>query len=201
MMSKAIAETRKSTLSLAVYLTDEYSGGPAAGNVAVSLKGLDKKPIKNQSGYFLFLDIQDGRYTIQANGGEFYSDMEKAVTLRGPESPVVDVTLKPTPSYKFPGLTTLIRGVVMDKSGNGIAGAKVRVTRTKIKTYTTKKGEFAIYFKGLKKAGVKTIDGKKRLRIKGKKVGLEVKPKGYKKKTRTLEVEEGQTTSISITYR
>jgi hypothetical protein len=201
LISKAIAETRKSVLSLAVYLIDEYSGGPAAGNVGVSLKELDKRPIKNPSGYFLFLDIEEGRYTIQANGGEFYFDIEKTVTLQELKSTVVDITFKPTPSYKFPGRATLIRGVVMDKSGNGIAGAKVKVRRTEITTYTTKKGEFAVYFKGLKKGEVKTKDGKKLLRIKGKKAGLEIKPKGYKKKTRTLEVEEGQTTSISITYR
>ena len=204
-ISGSLAETVTTRLSLAVYLTDDYSGrgGYLDGDVTVSLKGQKTESFRNPGGYYLFLDLPEGSYTVQINGGEYYFDKEKEDVTPADlkkKSPVINITLKPTPSYPFQSSATLIRGFVKDPEGRGIPGAVIRVRKTKIKTWTNDSGEFVIYFKNLKKDDVTTVGGKKLVKINGKNPVLKISHPDYKKKSKTVKVEEGKTKSISITY-
>lgn len=135
-------------LSLAVLLTDGYTGMPPGGAFRVFLRERGdahrrgQEPVRNPSGYFCFLDVPDGSYTIVVEpgpderryhlrpgvGGGDPTDLERAVDLPrpDPEEPVVELTLIPDPGYLFPPNATLVRGTVV-RGGNAhpVRGAAV----------------------------------------------------------------------------
>jgi hypothetical protein len=202
MNQKIMIRSVGSKLSLAVNLIDDYSRGEIVGEVKVSLKGETMKPVRNPSGYYLFLNLPESSYTVQVNGGEFYFDAEKEnvkLTDLEQRNPVINITLYPTPSYPFTHTATLIMGRVQDSSGRGIPNAVLNVRESDIRAITTGKGDFVIYFKGLKKDDVALIDGKKLVNINGKNPILEIVHSDYGKKTISVEVEERKITSLSVT--
>lgn len=191
-----------SKLSLAVNLIDDCSTGEIAGEVGVSLKGLAVNPVRNPSGYYLFLNLPETNYTVQVKGGEFYFDTGKEnvnPTDLDKRNPVITLTLYPTPSYPFQPTATLIMGHVQDSMGKGISNAVVNVGESDIHTRTTEKGDFVIYFKDLKKDDVTLIDGKKLVNIHGKDPILVILHLDYEKKTVSVAVEERKITSLSVT--
>ena len=190
-------------LSMAINLIDDYTSSGVVNNLDVLIKGHNVKPIKNPSGYYLFLDLPDDKYNIEIKGGEYYFDEEKeAVRPHNLDelNPVIDITLKPAPPYHFPSTATLIRGHLEDSGGGGIPGAMLKIKGFDAKTRTNDKGEFIIYFKGLKKNDVVTVDGKMLVKINGNNPVLEIKHPDHKSLTKTVEVVEGNTTSLSIIY-
>ncbi|TFG47407.1 MAG: hypothetical protein E4H40_06490, partial [Candidatus Brocadiia bacterium] len=100
-------------LSMAINLIDDYTSSGVVNNLDVLIKGHSVKPIRNPSGYYLFLDVPDDKYTVEIKGGEYYFDEDKEAVR--PDNldelnPLIDITLKPAPSYHFPSTATLIRG-------------------------------------------------------------------------------------------
>ncbi|WMW25095.1 hypothetical protein RE474_13585 [Methanolobus sediminis] len=187
--------------SLVVNLIDDYTTDKIIGNVEVSLKGKRIEPVRNPSGYYIFLDIPKGSYTVQIQGGEYYFDEEEDVKLTDQDkNPIINIILKPAPSYPFSTSATLIRGCLQSSKGMGIFEASLKVKERDIETKTTEKGEFVIYFKNLKKDDVTTIDGKKLVKIKEKNPVIEIQFPDHKKKTKSLETEEGKTTSFTLIY-
>ncbi len=190
-------------LSLAVYLIDDYTSRKIVGNLDVSIKDHNIKPIRNPGGYYLFFDLPDDNYTVQVKGGEYYFDEEREAVRQDDLdelNPVVDIVLKPAPPYHFPSNATLIRGHLEDSGGEGIPGAVLRIKGRDNLTGTNDKGEFVIYLKGLKQNDVVTVNRKMLVKIDGKNPVLEIKHRDYKNLTKTVEIVEGTTTSLSITY-
>jgi len=190
-----------SKLSLAVNLIDDYMG-EVVGEVGVSLKGLPMNPVRNPSGYYLFLNLPENKYSVQVKGGEFYFDTGKEnvnLTDLDKRNPVINITLYPTPSYPFPHTATLVMGRVQDSAGKGIPDAVLKVGESDIQSRTTGKGDFVIYFKDLKKDDVTMIDGKKLVYIKGKNPVLAIRHPDHRKKTISVAVEERKITSLSVT--
>ena len=187
------------TLSLAVSLQDDYTGDRPIGGVKVFLEGRDLKSVKNPSGYYLFLDLAGSEYQVRVETDYYFSEK---TTVKLPEldplNPVVQVKLKPEPSYPFSPGTTLIRGMVYGSDQNPAAGAKVEVPGKNVNNITTEKGEFVLYFKGLSEEDI-IKEGNKRF-VKGnegKTVHLEA-AHGAKTGTKDLkEVREGQTTALA----
>lgn len=193
--------TRK--LSLAVYLVDEYSNKGIIDDLEVSLKDQNMDPVRTIGGYYIFFDLPDSSYTVQARGGTHYFDeamAEVQLADLDARNPVVSITLKPTPSYPFPPSSTLMRGSLWDPHGRGMPEAEIKVKERDIRTKTTGTGEFVIYFRGPGKDDVTTIDEKKLVIINGKNPILEITHPDYRKKTESVVVEEGKITSLSITY-
>ena len=195
------SSTRK--LSLAINLLDDYISRGVVNNLDVTIKDHTAKSIRNPSGYYLFFDLPDDNYTVLVKGGDHYFDEEKKVVK--PDdldkmNPVIDVTLKPSPSYHFPSTATLIRGHLKDSGGVGIPGAVLSIRGSDAKTRTSDKGEFVIYLKGLKKSDVVTVDGKMLVKVNGKNPVIQIKHSDHKNLTKMVEVVEGITTSLSITY-
>jgi hypothetical protein len=129
-------------LSLAIYLIDDYTERGIAGNLDVSIKGHNAIPIRNPSGYYLFFELPVGSHTVQVKGGEYYFDHEEVVRPVDLDelNPVVNINLKPAPSYPFPSTATLIRGHLEDSMGRGIPEAVLRIKGRDTKTMTTEKG-------------------------------------------------------------
>jgi hypothetical protein len=148
-----ISDVVTTNLTFAVWLTDEYTLQAPIGAVQAMLKGSGMKAQMNLSGYFLFTDLAAGAYTVCIEP-EFYFPVEETVdtTLLDPKKPVFQIVLKPTPRYPFPANTTLLRGVL--KNSVPIADAGVKVTGKTISTVTDDRGEFVLYFKGIKKEAI-----------------------------------------------
>lgn len=168
------------TLSLAVWLNDDYTKERPIGNIQVKISEADIKAVKNLSGYFLFTDLTSGNYTVVTES-DFYFSEEAAVntSLLDPKNPVVEIALKPKPSYPFPGNATLARGLVTNTGP--VVNAEVTVVGKTIETFTDEKGEFVLYFKGIEMENI-TIEIEK----------------GSATKAVTTTIEEGRTKSLGI---
>jgi len=114
---------RATTVSLAVWLIDEVIGKRPEIEITVRLQGEVNKPIKSLSGYWCFTDLTRETYTIVAEldpaRNDWYADVEQQIELATLEAlnPVVELVLKPKPSYPFPKHLTLIRGVIQATEG------------------------------------------------------------------------------------
>jgi len=205
-----LAESITTRLSLAVDITDDYREGKVISDLEIFLKDQDTKPVKNPSGYYLFLDLTGSNETVLVEGGDYYFDNESEdIELDELDTlnPLVNITLKPTPSYPFPPSATLIRGCVRDSQNKGISGATLEIKKTDFETQTTTMGEFVIYFWGLNDYEVEIEDGKRIVKIDSKNPELNIEHPDYRnnkgkirKKKVTVKVEEGKTTLLSITY-
>lgn len=190
-------ERHTAKLSFAVSLLDDYSKGTPIGHVEVCLKGRKEKPIKNLSSYYLFLNLPDDSYIVQARSEYYFDeDLEVNTTGRDPKNPVI-IILKPKPSYPFPPGATLIRGVVYDSAEKAVPGAKVRVKGRDVESKTTEHGEFVLYFGPLTEDEILKEDGKRFIKGNGDKITLEVTYDG-ETKSGELEAEEGKTTSVTF---
>ncbi|HEX3034027.1 MAG TPA: hypothetical protein VHT73_02705 [Thermodesulfobacteriota bacterium] len=154
-------------LSLAVWLVDDYTQKTPAGYVNVKVKEGNVKAVKNLSGYYLFTDLPSGNYTVVSESGYYFSEETPVNTsLLDPKNPVLQIILKPRPAYPFPGNATLVRGRV--SNANPVANAVVKVVGKTIETKTDERGEFVLYFTGIKQesisievtkdAGIKTVN-------------------------------------------
>lgn len=187
-------------LSLAVLLMDEYTEKPPIGLLKVSIKELNKKPVKNRSKYYLFCDIPGGYYTIFVES-EYYFPVEKPVKVPDPPLPgqeyepvIKDIKLEPKPSYPFPAGATLIRGMVIDMNNMPVSGANIEVTGKEVNSVTTEKGEFVLFFKGLKEEDL--IDDKFVRRNDSKTVHLKATRDEKNGFSDLDEVEVGKTTIL-----
>ena len=137
-------------LSLAVQLTDDYTKKEPMGNIQVKIKEGNINAFKNLSGYYLFTDLAAGNYNLAVES-DFYFPEEKAVTIPHPDpkNPVVLIVIKPRPLYPFPNSATVVRGLV--SNANPVVDAEVSVIGKTLKTKTDERGEFALYFRGIKK--------------------------------------------------
>lgn len=135
-------------LSLAVWLKDESAlAGLATGKVEVSLRNLEHMPVRNLSGYFNFLALPNGKYTVSI-ASDYYLTKEFEVTLPSLSSPpggplpspdpevalfdlngavLAEVALIPNVTYPFPAGATLVRLEVTDNAGVAVPGAMLRV--------------------------------------------------------------------------
>ncbi len=168
------------TLSLAVWLIDDYTQREPVGNVNVNIKEANVEALRNPSEYFLFNDLAAGNHNIVVESDfYFYQEVAASVPQPDPKNPVVEISLIPKPSYPFPANATLVRGLVSD--GSPVADAEVKVVGKTTETKTDGKGEFALYFQGIKQEAV-TVEIKK----------------GLSTKFVNTTVEEGKTKSLGI---
>lgn len=193
MIKLEFLERHTTKLAFAILLVDDFSNREPIGRVEVSLNGRNEKPVKNLSSYYIFLDLPDDTYTVQVRSDYYFDEDSEPITLAelDPKNPVINITLKPNPSYPFPPGATLIRGTVYS-GGEAVSGAKVRVKEKGVENETTEKGEFVLYFRPLTEDEI-IIDNGKRF-IKGE---LEVKYEGITKTTE-FEADEWKTTSVII---
>ncbi len=167
-------------LSLAVWLVDDYTQNGPIGQVKVRIKEGDIKAKRNLDGYYLFIDLAAGNFTVLVESDlYFFEERVIDISQLNPKSPVTEIVLKPRPSYSFPNHATLLRGSVFD---NGpVADAVLRVAGMPIESKTDKNGEFVLYFKGIG-------DGK---------ITIEIKKYGTSKLIDTT-IKERETKSLGI---
>jgi len=143
------------SLLFAVELVDDYTNQKPIGPTnIITLNPLDSKPFLNKSGFWVFLKSNNDLLnyepakTIKINS-TYYFDVIKKITLDNfddPKNPVITIRLIPKPVYPFSNNITLIRGLITDFNKKPIKDTKITVSNIHIKTTTTEKGEFVLYF-------------------------------------------------------
>jgi hypothetical protein len=168
-------------LSLAVWLTDEYTEEKPVGRIKVMLNEVEREAFRNLSGYYCFLDVPHGNYMLSFES-EFYFPvaMPIAIPFPDPKNPVEEIVLEPHAGYPFPQNATLVRGVVSSSTGP-VVEADVTVVGKSIETRTDDNGEFALFCEGIKKENV-TIRAHK----------------GGTTRVVNTTIEEGKTVSIGV---
>lgn len=182
---------RFSNLSLAIQLYDRSALNlTPSGRIGVSLRNIARQPIKNPSGNFVYLDLDEGNYTVSIDSPYYLKkEFDVAIPLftSPPESEINlgnDVWLKPMGSaviatvdlmpdvnYPFPSGATLVRGEVVkteDGTRKPIPEAIVRVTDlqasppedTGLEFQANQKGQFILFMNKLTKKVIKEINGK-----------------------------------------
>jgi len=130
------AENRTNKLSLAVWLVDDYTGKQPIGDISLAIG--EHAPVRNPSGYYLFLDLAAGDYSLEVRS-QYYFDIEAAITLPLSGEPVSVQTLMPKPEYPFSRTATLIRGKVSEGGAGTVSGATVKITGSDVQNQTTEK--------------------------------------------------------------
>jgi|GEM_PF-987608 len=116
-------------VSVAVRPYDPLTPGRGpVGSVAVRMDGLDKPPIRNLSGWFVFTGLHiGGKYTVRIESEHY---MPLALDVQAPASAfdppaITEARLLPKASYPFAGHLTILRGIVERPSGMPAQGAVV----------------------------------------------------------------------------
>lgn len=170
-----------SGLSIAIQLQDKSARLPApSGLIEVILKGPNRKAIKNPSGYFVFLGLEDGDYEVQIDSAHYLSK-DFAISLPDPGPPpddevnfvdlgeavLAEVTLIPDVSYPFPSGATLLRGQVLESSGAPVPAALLTVlddlgtpSALPVSFRANARGQFVLFCNKLTKPLIKEINGK-----------------------------------------
>ena len=176
-----VGDVQITNLSLAVWLTDEYTREKPVDRVKVMLNEVEREAFKNLSGYYCFLDVPHGNYTLSIESESYFPvDIPIVIPFPDPKNPVEEVVLKPHPGYPFSQNATLVRGVVSSNTGP-VVEADVTVIGKSIETRTDENGEFVLFCKGIKQENV-TIEINK----------------GINTKVVNTTIEEGKTVSIGI---
>jgi hypothetical protein len=129
------------------------------GRVKVTLEEGEIKAFKNLSGYHCFTDLYHKDYNLNIESDFYFpADKKIVIPLPDPKKPVDDTILKPNPVYPFPISATLVRGLVSNTGP--VVNALVSVVGKTIETITDERGEFVLYFKGIKKEDI-TIEIRK----------------------------------------
>ncbi|CAG0986311.1 MAG: hypothetical protein MPEBLZ_03317 [Candidatus Methanoperedens nitroreducens] len=167
-------------LSLAVLLEDDYTGEEPVGYVEVMYREGNQKAIKNLSGYYTFTDMAAGNNTVSVRSKMYYS-LELSVNpfLLDPKDPVLEILLKPLPSYPFPANATLVRGLLSNPDMNLTGNVNIKAIEPGIETISDNMGEFVLYFRD----------------VKNKKITIELKKNGASKTVET-NLDEGKTISL-----
>jgi hypothetical protein len=135
------------------------TNGPAAGATSTKVKNFstlqqdDTVEFRNPTGdveHKAITDIDASNGIISWAGGLKHSFSAKGSCILSLKNPVVAVLLKPLPSYPFPNRATLVRGLLIDSSENPVSGARIKVVSQNKETKSDNKGEFVLYFNGIK---------------------------------------------------
>ncbi|MFV1950669.1 MAG: hypothetical protein ACC630_01735 [Nitrospinota bacterium] len=99
-----LLEKRKTRLSMAILPKDAFSPEEEIkGDYEIRLKGNGRHPLKHRTGYFLFLDLPEGKYTVIIES-RFYIKTEVEIDTKdlNPKMPVAEIALTPNTDYPFP---------------------------------------------------------------------------------------------------
>lgn len=182
-------ERIRENLSMAVMLKDDLTPDKMViGEVFIKVPGAKKSPIKHNTGYFLLLDLPDGRkYSIIA-GGKFYKEKEYKKEEIDPKSlnpqqPFVDVFIEPNAGYPFPEGLTVLKGKIVDLEYKPIPDVTIKVKDMAEDAISEGNGDFFIHFK---------------IFAEDKNITLKINKDGYEAKEMTILLKKRITTRIGI---
>jgi hypothetical protein len=178
-------ERKITRLSLAVRLTDDLSPDKKTlGEVFLDVSGARTNAIKHNTGYFLLLDLPEGKHVLTA-GGKFYENGTLSIDTKliDPKNPFIEIPLNPKSNYPFPKGMTILKGKVIDMDGRPVFQANISVLNTP-KTTTENNGGYYIHFPALEADETVTLD---------------IFKDGYKPAKQKASLKKGDTTNTETT--
>ncbi len=115
---KTCREKIKSVLSLGVLLNDDTTPDKSVtGDVFLKAHGVKRQPVRHSTGYFLFIDLPEGKYQLTA-GGKYYEQEDFLIDTESlkPGEPFIELFLRKKPRIK--NLIPLIIKSNAKKGGN-----------------------------------------------------------------------------------
>lgn len=192
------------TLSIAVELTDVYTGGRPVGPTRVSLVDRDETFRRSPTGDYVLCDLPNDVESVRIRvDGAVYLPEERSVELSTLDelSPVVSVALRPAPNYAFGTGVTLVRGHVVDADDEPVPGATVTIDGRDDETRSDHRGEFVVWFDDLARDEVGTnVDGERFVEIGGTDPQVRVENSDGATATERLEVPLGAAVSTVVTF-
>lgn len=100
--------------SVVFYLIDDFTGNKPTGNIEVSIDGIDTKPVRNRSGYYIFFGLPEMKleFVIKADG---FEEKREKVLIKKDSPAIKTINLIPLSAYSFPSGSTIIRGTVFEE--------------------------------------------------------------------------------------
>lgn len=119
-----------SKISIALYLRDGYSKSLAKGKINVSIKASGEKTslkaLLNSCGYYNFLDLPVGNYTIRIKSEHY---LDEVIECKVSNEKIINgevFDLIPGPAYPFFSAgETLVRGNILDESHHPVSNADI----------------------------------------------------------------------------
>jgi hypothetical protein len=149
MASEVFLETRATQISAVLEPKDTFQGNRSlSGMVSVRLPETIQEPTITPEGYYVFLDLPDGDYTLTVSAElyDYYGTSTFNTTTLDPINVAFPVDLQPNTSYPFPVDASLIRGSVRDQHGNPIAGVDVQAQGRSEFACSDVQGNFVLSF-------------------------------------------------------
>lgn len=257
-----LGEAKSTSLSLLVWMIDDYSGKESTGKINVTIQEGNNRAIKNPSGYYFFNDLPGGNYIVSIESEYYFPEKKIVDTSRikdldihlefknfGPAAEatsvelkdasklqiddvvkfhnpkgdieqrkitgidvntiswetglnhnfneqgsiivvlkynILEILLKPRPSYPFADSAILVRGSVSNT--HPLADCSINVVDENITTKTDERGEFVLFFKGFEKNEENEEE---------KDITIEIKKNGSTKTINTT-IKEGKTTYLGV---
>ena len=141
-------ERTKSILSLAVMLKDDLSPDKKTiGDVFLKATGVRKEIIQHSTGYFLLVDLPEGKHVLTGSG-HFYKPGNLAIDTKtiDPKQPFAELMLTPKSNYPFPDGLTILKGRIADQEYRPIAAATINVATMPESATSEDDGGFFIQF-------------------------------------------------------
>lgn len=173
-------------LSLAISLHDHLTGGRPVGDPVVTVDG-ESPDARSSGGDHLYFGLPKTTVTVAVEPDERYVDEQRSVDLSTHDPADAEtIDLVPTPAYDFPAWATVIRGRVLDASGDPVANSEMTVPDRTLTVRSDENGAFAYYVTEATKA---TVD----------RSGTTVIELGGGDPTVTATHPDGRTTSTAVT--
>lgn len=112
--------------------------------------GARRSIIKHSTGYFLFIDFPEGKYTVSA-GGNYYRQEDFLLDTKTlqPDQPFVDIFLNPKANYPFPEGMTVLKGKIVDVDDMPLFEASITIEGMTENAISEDMGSFFILFDAL----------------------------------------------------
>jgi hypothetical protein len=160
-------DTRTAALSLALLLTDAFTGLPElTGNIQIDAPGGEVPYRKDSASAFLFFHLPAGSPILKVSSTElrpYYSTVSIPVDIPPPnpkwpafpdatlsdakkyQAQLALAALKPTTGYPFPANASLVRGHILT-GGKPVLGALVQAPGAGLSYTTANDGEYVLFF-------------------------------------------------------
>ncbi|MDF2726208.1 MAG: hypothetical protein K0Q59_5886 [Paenibacillus sp.] len=116
-------------VSLVVALRDGFTlGAPSDKTLEVRLEGYLRRPVAKADGTYIFNDLTSGTYRLHIDATYYFRETLEVSVGIGAQHVLLPVTLLPTPSYPYTNGDTLIRAMLVERTGSPVSGARVTAT-------------------------------------------------------------------------